>query len=299
MNYFRTNLSRFKLITFDVTDTLLEYAVRPERHYAHVINSVLEPHLKVAIDEKIIGKSFVRCFRSMKSQYPNFGYTRKFSNETNREENWHWWWRTLVERVILEAASQSNCNKIPQPLLGKIANQLIDDYTFDTKQVCWKKCAGVDLFLRALQETRTVDPSTQYQGKIVGVISNFDSRLSTILLNNGISSTMRDNCETRMVDFIITSYEAGVEKPDPKIFEIALKRANLQSHTSPVQPHEALHIGNLYNEDFLGARGAGWHALLVNVPKANEEAWKIPRRHIFSGISDLQVRLENDPIFEW
>lgn len=299
MNYLRTNLSRFKLITFDVTDTLLEYAVRPERHYAQVINGVLGPHINLQIDEDAISKSFVSCFRMMKSQYPNFGCTGKHPDElNNHEENWRWWWRTLVERVTLEAASQSGYINVPPVLLTTIANQLIDDYTYDTKHMCWKKRPGVDQFMSAAQETANSSTS-QNQRRMMGVISNFDSRLSTILRNHGISSASKDNPR---LDFTLTSYEAGVEKPDPQIFHIALNRANQISHASNVHPHEALHIGNLCKEDYLGARSAGWHALLVNVSstKKNEELRTvIPKWHIFAGFPELQTRLETDPSFEW
>ncbi|XP_053667422.1 rhythmically expressed gene 2 protein-like [Anopheles marshallii] len=289
MNHVRNNLSRFRLVTFDVTDTLLEYAVQPERHYAHVINNVLEPRIGITLLEEQIGRSFGLCFRAMKHQYPNFGSGRKQTGQQELEdESWRWWWRTLVERVIVDAAVNSNCQSIPSPLLSIIAEQLIDDYTFDGKRVCWRQRPGVDEFLRKLR--------TPQSAQTLGIVSNFDPRLKIILRNNGIGPT------GEVVDFVLTSYEAGVEKPDRAIFETALRKANLLQNGTEIRPQEALHIGNLCREDYNGARSAGWCALLVNVPP-NEKNRKlltaIPSGHVFAGLPELQQRLESPTPMVW
>jgi len=49
----------------------------------------------------------------------------------------------------------------------------------------------------------------------------------------------------------------GVEKLDPRIFEMALARAG-------VRPAEAVYVGDLYAVDVLGARGAGMEAILID-----------------------------------
>lgn len=59
-------------------------------------------------------------------------------------------------------------------------------------------------------------------------------------------------------DFGVFSGLDGVEKPDPRIFEIALKKAG------NVAPEEALHIGDSLRKDYLAARGVGMHALLLD-----------------------------------
>uniref|UniRef100_A0A182MZQ4 DJ-1_PfpI domain-containing protein n=1 Tax=Anopheles dirus TaxID=7168 RepID=A0A182MZQ4_9DIPT len=289
MNNFRRNLSRFRLVTFDVTDTLLEYAVRPERHYAQVINSVLEPRLGLTLQERTIGAAFGRCFRTMRQQYPNFGCGHKPPQPG--EEGWHWWWRTLVERVIVDAAAAgSNRPDLPGPLLSAIAEQLIADYTYDSRRVCWRQRPGVAAFLRQLRQP----PTTV---RTLGIVSNFDPRLEIILRNNGIAGG------GAAVDFVLTSYEAGVEKPDAAIFAHALERANqLRTDGAPIEPHEALHVGNLCREDYEGARGAGWCALLVNAPQTEKNRAAlatVPGEHVFVGLPELQRRLELDEPLNW
>ncbi|KAG5619505.1 hypothetical protein H5410_004723 [Solanum commersonii] len=58
-------------------------------------------------------------------------------------------------------------------------------------------------------------------------------------------------------DFSVFSGLEGVEKPDPRIYEIALKKSG---NVAP----EVLHIGDSLRKDFLPARSVGMHALLLD-----------------------------------
>lgn len=86
------------------------------------------------------------------------------------------------------------------------------------------------------------------RGYGVGLISNWDLRLRTIL--DGLALTPR-------LDPIIISAEVGVEKPSPKIFEEALRRAG-------VDARQAAYVGDSYEWDVVGARGAGMRPVLIN-----------------------------------
>ena len=61
----------------------------------------------------------------------------------------------------------------------------------------------------------------------------------------------------RYFDALCDSAEEGVEKPDPRYFEIALTR-------SRSDPRTTVHVGDLYNVDVAGARAAGLSAVLVD-----------------------------------
>ena len=83
---------------------------------------------------------------------------------------------------------------------------------------------------------------------ILGVISNWDSRLTSTL----------DSLElTDHFKFILPSAVVGSAKPDKKIFAEAVR-------LSGIEPHEACHIGNEIKTDFDGARNAGIHAILLD-----------------------------------
>lgn len=55
---------------------------------------------------------------------------------------------------------------------------------------------------------------------------------------------------TRWFDVLLDSHEWGVEKPDPRLFELALER-------SGADRARTVHIGDLYHVDVAGARRAG------------------------------------------
>ena len=56
---------------------------------------------------------------------------------------------------------------------------------------------------------------------------------------------------------VIDSHIVQIEKPNPRIFKIALKATNFK-------PHEALYVGDVYEVDIVGARSAGMQAVLVD-----------------------------------
>jgi putative hydrolase of the HAD superfamily len=86
------------------------------------------------------------------------------------------------------------------------------------------------------------------RGKILGIVSNWDSRLFGICKGLDLE---------RYLDFVLASAVVGAAKPSPKIFEEALRQAR-------VSPEEALHVGDSLEDDVLGAQQAGIHAVLLD-----------------------------------
>ena len=86
------------------------------------------------------------------------------------------------------------------------------------------------------------------RGIILGVISNWDSRLISTLENLELADHFK---------FILPSAMVGSAKPDKKIFEEALR-------LSGVKPHEACHIGDEVKTDIVGARNVGIHGILLD-----------------------------------
>ena len=86
------------------------------------------------------------------------------------------------------------------------------------------------------------------RGYKLAVLSNWDRRLRGLIEGTELH---------RHFDALIISEEVGVEKPDRKIFETALAAMD-------VAPDRALHVGDSYREDYLGARAVGMHAILLD-----------------------------------
>ncbi|HZX60515.1 MAG TPA: HAD family hydrolase [Candidatus Methylomirabilis sp.] len=100
----------------------------------------------------------------------------------------------------------------------------------------------------AMPGAREVLAGLKGKGYVVGVISNSDGRLETLVRDAGLAGSL---------DVIIDSRVVGVEKPDPRIFHLALERTG-------VAPHEAIYVGDFYSLDVVGARRAGLEAILLD-----------------------------------
>lgn len=84
-------------------------------------------------------------------------------------------------------------------------------------------------------------------GLRLGVVSNSDGRVEEALEVAGLREYF---------DVVVDSTLAGVEKPDPAIFRLALA-------TLGVPPGSALYVGDLYEVDVVGAGAAGIEAVLL------------------------------------
>jgi len=86
------------------------------------------------------------------------------------------------------------------------------------------------------------------QGLKLGLVSNLDCTLEEFCRELEVKS---------FFDFTLISYEVGIEKPRPEIFRLALRLAQ-------VEPGEAIHVGDQYLADVVGAKRAGIKALLLD-----------------------------------
>lgn len=108
----------------------------------------------------------------------------------------------------------------------------------------------------------------------------------------GVIANARDLVEgrlqhTRLTDYFETmtySHEAGCEKPDPGIFELALARMGCH-------PQEAVHVGDRLVEDVEGARGAGLRPILLDREDHHPDADCERVR----GLLELHTLLRDDP----
>ncbi len=85
------------------------------------------------------------------------------------------------------------------------------------------------------------------RGVRVAIISNSEGMLDRLFADLGILGHF---------DLVVDSGKVGIEKPDPRIFQVALDRFG-------VPASRALHLGDVFATDVLGARAAGIrHALI-------------------------------------
>lgn len=108
---------------------------------------------------------------------------------------------------------------------------------------------------RLYPETVETLTALHARGLLLGVISNFDSRLFGLLEGFGIS---------RFFDPIVISTRAGYAKPAVEIFAQALARHELR-------PGETAHVGDSLPIDIAGASAAGLLPVFVDRQGTEEE----------------------------
>jgi HAD superfamily hydrolase (TIGR01509 family) len=86
----------------------------------------------------------------------------------------------------------------------------------------------------------------------------------------------------RYFNVICDSHVEGVEKPDPRFFEIVLERTRSR-------PETTLHVGDLYHVDVVGARRARLHPLLLD-PHGLYERFDVDRIRSLAELSDYVAR---------
>jgi len=101
------------------------------------------------------------------------------------------------------------------------------------------------------------------QNLTVGLLTNIDRDMASTCRELGLESYL---------DFVVTSKETGVDKPNPPIFLAALEKAG-------VNASEAVHVGDQYKLDVIGARAVGINPILIDRYDMHPEVSDCPRIH--------------------
>jgi putative hydrolase of the HAD superfamily len=113
----------------------------------------------------------------------------------------------------------------------------------------------------------------------LGRLRGLGLKLVVISNANGTLHAMFDRLGlTRHLDVAFDSFQEGVEKPDPRLFQIALERVGARADTT-------IHMGDLYHVDVVGARNAGLRAVLLD-PTGLYEQYDCPRVRSLDALAD-------------
>jgi putative hydrolase of the HAD superfamily len=211
--------SSVRVVFFDAADTLI-----------HVQGSVAEIYLRQAVEFGFqqkpdslvaIRQAFGRAFREAPS--PVFAATEP----ARIKQSERLWWFDIVHHVFYRVG------------MFKRFDEFFDQvfHVFEDHR-SW----------RVFPDTASTLTRLKAQGLELGIISNFDSRLFSVMRGLGIADAF---------DTVTISSLAQAAKPAPRIFHIALEK-------HAVDPEEALHIGDSLRDDVEGATKAGLHAVLLD-----------------------------------
>ena len=115
--------------------------------------------------------------------------------------------------------------------------------------------AGTDAALAELREYHRVDNLWEHVepdvAPALAALKDRGLRLVVVSNANGRLKHLFDRVDlTKWFDHVLDSHEWGVEKPDPRLFHIALEQARAEAART-------VHVGDLYHVDVVGARQAG------------------------------------------
>ncbi len=173
-----------------------------------------------------------RAFRTAWSTMPAPKVTRLPRSDDDKG-----WWRRLVGRVL-------------DAMPGAVPQRFDRDRYFEDLYAEFGRPGVWDVF----PETRTILARLSGEYRLA-IISNFDRRLLLVLDELGIRSLFNP---------IVISSEVGADKPDPWIFQEALRLAG-------VRAVEAMHVGDEPKADWEGAAAAGMHVFRLKRPENSLE----------------------------
>jgi putative hydrolase of the HAD superfamily len=137
------------------------------------------------------------------------------------------WWKDVVYRVFTDVGMVSD----------------FDRY-FDDVYEQFRDSRGWKLFPETLDVLKELQ-RLQYK---LGIISNFDSRIYSVLQSLNISSYF---------DSITISSQTGFAKPHPEIFKAAIRAAG-------VPANRILFVGDNLTDDVQAGAAAGMHTILID-----------------------------------
>ncbi len=253
---------------------------------------------KEDIRQSDLGKAFLKSFREISDEYPNYGKGQLGSPRA--------WWKTVVNDAFARVVDDA---EIPDHLGDELYNHF-------TSSAAYELYPDVKPFFASMRELKQQYSKPDDPPVFVGVISNSDPRVKSVLQSLGLrvgidsmpkaegpreraSRTGPDMSEIMKsvwhhaynplndVDFLSTSYEASAEKPNADIFSHAATLANVnfaskleqqQEDWTPsfqtmklkvqitrqlntIKESKFIHIGNDYEKDYVGAEEIGLDAL--------------------------------------
>jgi len=205
-------------VTFDCAQTLVDVDWRPA-----VLAVECASELGFDVDEAEHAACYDRLLRSRWSEFRDLNLTRD---------------ATLTD-AFWERLTTDWCEACAFP----------EGSTEQVLSVAREKLFGPDsTVFRLYEDTVPCLEALRAAGVVLAVVSNWDISLHRVLQSFGLTGYFRT---------VVASMEEGVEKPDARLFELALSRIG-------VSPGDALHVGDNPVDDFQGARGAGMRALIVD-----------------------------------
>ena len=156
----------------------------------------------------------------------------------------------------------------PNAILTEAGVKALQDIPLKIIKIVLSQFKGVTfvLFDDVLSTLKTL----KEQSFILGLLTNLAQNVVPIYRSLGLEPYL---------DFVVSSGEVGVDKPAPRFFYAAMERAG-------VKASEAVHVGDQYKLDVVGARGVGITPILIDRYDLYPEVSDCPRIQSLSQLAE-------------
>lgn len=103
-----------------------------------------------------------------------------------------------------------------------------------------------------------------YSHTVIGVISNGDARVPLVLQDLDVmvrGFQPAHGGKNGVIDFVTLSYDVGIQKPHPRIFDISFAKAR-EFYAGDNLSWTKVHVGDDIEKDVRAAERAGWRGVL-------------------------------------
>ncbi|MBI4868427.1 MAG: HAD-IA family hydrolase [Candidatus Wallbacteria bacterium] len=162
--------------------------------------------------------------------------------------------RIEMDRIVEQEKGSTDASRWRQYFKVMLGEAGVTDRQFEAMvPLLLARHQKVGLWIHVRPWTKPVLETLRRAGYRMAVVSNADGRVESWLVRKTLGSYF---------ETVLDSHVVGVEKPDPRIFEMALDRTGFAAR-------EAIHVGDLYSVDVLGARRAGITPVLLDPMQAH------------------------------
>ncbi|KAI5461797.1 haloacid dehalogenase [Mariannaea sp. PMI_226] len=192
------------------------------------------------------------------------------------------WWTNVIHKTFTPFLKTNQA--LPKDLAPRLLHRFSSKEGYDAEES----------LASALKSLRRTNAHRRFGRIVVGVVTNSDDRVPSILSSFGIDvSPMRYGTEVDPgalvgknydIDFHCMSYDVGVEKPDSLMFDSAelmlTKIITMRDGKSPaeakadIETWRKVYVGDEFVKDVVGSGNAGWNPVLLDT---NNQSGSIPR----------------------
>ena len=189
-----------------------------------------------------------RVFRRVLQEVGRSASLDRIHSAYLKEESW--WVSYYGARVMTEKETEEAYRMLDQKVFSALYPGESEMESFRVSILVRKRWPELEaeIPLELYPDAEPVLERLSEDGHALGLISNAPADTSRAVQALGL---------TRYLGTVVISGAVGYTKPHPEIFRIALRMAG-------VAAADAVHVGDLYEADVVGARNAGMEGILID-----------------------------------